>query len=106
VDAFAFYAFLREQNHFASNEELAAIVRRIDTDGDELVSYQEFENFLPPSNPRQQQLRERTTPIQYLTNCHVNKLQLPCLNCDQVPPTQSVCVTEATAAAEKLLQVF
>jgi len=39
VDAFGFYAFMREQGHFASNEELAAIVRRIDTDGDELVSY-------------------------------------------------------------------
>ena len=98
MDAFSFYAFLREQSHFASNEELAAIVRRIDTDGDELVSYKEFENFLPLINPRQQQLRDRATPVQYLTKCHVNKLQLPCLNCDQLP--SSTCTTAATVTAD------
>jgi hypothetical protein len=30
----------------ASNEELLAIIRRIDLDGDEMISFEEFKDFI------------------------------------------------------------
>lgn len=106
IDSFVLYSFLRELGHFASNEELAAIVRRIDTDGDELVSYREFESFLPYDNPRQTQLRAKVSPIQYLTNCHLNKIELPCLGCKEVPVLPSAGNFQGAQAADQLLQAF
>ena len=38
--------FLRSQGHDATETELVAIVRRIDTDGDARLSYPEFAEFL------------------------------------------------------------
>ena len=47
--------FLRNVGHYASETELLAIVRRIDTDGDANLSYSEFCDFVrsqyPPSRP-------------------------------------------------------
>jgi len=39
-------AFMRENGHFASETELLAIVRRLDTDGDASVNYSEWCEFL------------------------------------------------------------
>jgi len=44
-------AFLRQNGHFASEMELLAIVRRIDTDGDASVDYNEFAEFVRPLVP-------------------------------------------------------
>lgn len=47
-DAYKLYSFLREQEFLATDEDLAAVIRRMDCDSDEQVSYQEFKDFLPP----------------------------------------------------------
>lgn len=39
-------AFMREHGHFASETELLAIVRRLDTDGDASITYGEWTEFL------------------------------------------------------------
>jgi len=39
-------AFMREHGHFASETELLAIVRRLDTDGDASINYSEWTEFL------------------------------------------------------------
>jgi len=44
-------AFLKQNGHFASEMELLAIVRRIDTDGDASVDYNEFAEFVRPLVP-------------------------------------------------------
>lgn len=44
-------SFLRQNGHFASEMELLAIVRRIDTDGDAILLYSEWADFLRPSLP-------------------------------------------------------
>jgi len=41
-------AFLRDNGHFATEGELLAIIRRIDTDGDADVDYAELAEFLRP----------------------------------------------------------
>ena len=42
-------AFLRDQGHWASETELLAIIRRIDTDGDASVDLRELADFLRPA---------------------------------------------------------
>ena len=44
-------AFLRQNGHFASEMELLAIIRRVDTDGDASVDYNEFAEFVRPLVP-------------------------------------------------------
>jgi hypothetical protein len=47
-------AFLRDHGHFASETELLAVVRRLDTDGDAAITYSEWLEFLampPPLAP-------------------------------------------------------
>lgn len=41
-------AFLRQNGHFASEMELLAIVRRIDTDGNATIDFTEFAEFVRP----------------------------------------------------------
>jgi Ca2+-binding EF-hand superfamily protein len=51
IDSVNCGAFLRQNGHYASELELLAIVRRIDTDGDATVNYQEFSEFVRPAIP-------------------------------------------------------
>lgn len=44
-------SFLRQNGHYASELELLAIIRRIDTDGDAVIVYSEFAEFVRPSIP-------------------------------------------------------
>jgi Ca2+-binding EF-hand superfamily protein len=44
-------AFLRQNGHYASEMELLAIIRRIDTDGDACIIYSEFAEFVRPAIP-------------------------------------------------------
>jgi Ca2+-binding EF-hand superfamily protein len=44
-------AFLRQNGHYASEIELLAIIRRIDTDGDASIDYKEFAEFMQPLAP-------------------------------------------------------
>jgi Ca2+-binding EF-hand superfamily protein len=44
-------SFLRQNGHYASELELLAIIRRIDTDGDAHVEYNEFAEFIRPLHP-------------------------------------------------------
>lgn len=43
--------FLRGAGHYASETELLAIVRRIDTDGDAQLSYSEFAEYIRSTHP-------------------------------------------------------
>lgn len=60
--------FLKNNGHYASEKELLAIIRRIDTDGDAKLSYSEFSEFVSTADPRQARDRlrgysaERTAP--------------------------------------------
>jgi len=48
VDAYKIHVFLKEtQDYISTNEELIAIIRRIDLDGDDQISYAELRDFLP-----------------------------------------------------------
>lgn len=49
ITTFNLGAFMRENGHFASETELLAIVRRIDTDGDASVNFREWCEFLRPA---------------------------------------------------------
>ena len=51
IDSFNLGAFLRSCGHYATETELLAIIRRIDTDGDAKLSYAEFAEFLRTTNP-------------------------------------------------------
>ena len=51
IDTFNLGSFLRSCGHYATEAELLAIVRRIDTDGDARLSYSETAEFLRSSNP-------------------------------------------------------
>lgn len=44
-------AFLRQNGHYAAELELLAIIRRIDTDGDAVIVYSEFAEFVRPAIP-------------------------------------------------------
>lgn len=46
VDSYNLGQFLKNNGHYASERELIAIIRRIDTDGDAKLSYSEFTEFL------------------------------------------------------------
>ncbi len=51
INTFNLGTFLRSVGHYASETELLAIVRRIDTDGDAQLSYSEFAEFIRSTNP-------------------------------------------------------
>lgn len=51
IDTFNLGSFLRSCGHYATEAELLAIVRRVDTDGDARLSYSETAEFLRSSNP-------------------------------------------------------
>ena len=51
INTFNLGTFLRSVGHYASETELLAIVRRVDTDGDAQLSYSEFAEFIRSSNP-------------------------------------------------------
>jgi hypothetical protein len=44
-------AFLRNVGHYASEMELIAIIRRIDTNGDASITFSEFSEFMRPAIP-------------------------------------------------------
>jgi hypothetical protein len=46
IDSLSLGTFLRAQNHQASEHELIAIIRRLDTDGDACLSFHEFSDYL------------------------------------------------------------
>jgi len=60
IDTFNLGSFLRSCGHYATETELLAIVRRIDTDGDARLSYSEFSEFLRSSNPSPRQIFEES----------------------------------------------
>ena len=51
INTFNMGTFLRSCGHYASETELLAIVRRIDTDGDAQLSYAEFSDYIRSTNP-------------------------------------------------------
>lgn len=46
ISSFNLGMFLRNNGHHASERELLAIIRRIDTDGDAKISYSEFCDYI------------------------------------------------------------
>ena len=60
INTFNLGTFLRSVGHYASETELLAIVRRIDTDGDAQLSYSEFAEFVRSTNPPSRSLLEAT----------------------------------------------
>ena len=60
INTFNLGTFLRSVGHYASETELLAIVRRIDTDGDAQLSYSEFAEFIRSTNPPSRAALEAT----------------------------------------------
>jgi len=58
INTFNLGAFLRTCGHYASETELLAIVRRVDTDGDAQLSYAEFTEFIRSTNPPSRAIME------------------------------------------------
>lgn len=52
INTFNLSAFLKNNGHYASDKEVLAIIRRIDTDGDAKLSYSEFADFIRSTEPR------------------------------------------------------
>ncbi len=64
IDTHNLGSFLRSTGHYASERELLAIVRRIDTDGDARLSYAEFSDFVRSAYPPARAEPEpRSSPI-------------------------------------------
>lgn len=63
LDTMNLRMFLRQCGHFATDKELLAIVRRLDTDGDAKIGYSEFQEGIrsnyPPSRPSKLELEDR-----------------------------------------------
>lgn len=51
VDTVILGNFLRGQGHFSDEMMLLAVIRRIDTDGDALITFDELAEFLRPEDP-------------------------------------------------------
>lgn len=64
INTFNLGTFLRSCGHYASETELLAIVRRIDTDGDAQLSYSEFSEFVRSTNPPSRALIEEAERAQ------------------------------------------
>lgn len=60
INTFNLGTFLRSVGHYASETELLAIVRRIDTDGDAQLSYSEFAEFIRSTCPPSRSALEAT----------------------------------------------
>lgn len=56
-------AFLRDQGHWASETELLAIVRRIDTDGDASIDLREWSEFMRPAAAPTAAIAVSTLPL-------------------------------------------
>src|SRR6185312_13714722 len=50
LSTFELSVFLKNNGHYATDREVLAIIRRIDTDGDAKLSYGEFSDFLKSSS--------------------------------------------------------
>lgn len=50
IDAYNLKMFLKNNGHFADDREVLSIIRRIDTDGDAKLSYEEFSEFCRLNN--------------------------------------------------------
>lgn len=48
VDKLKLELFLKDCDYVATDEELAAIIRRFDLDGDDRISLLEFKELIPP----------------------------------------------------------
>ena len=51
IDSYNLGTFLKNNGHYATERELVAIIRRIDTDGDAKLGYNEFAEFLNQCSP-------------------------------------------------------
>jgi len=51
IDSMQLGTFLRANGHYLPEMELIAIIRRFDTDGDAVISYGEFSDFMRPAFP-------------------------------------------------------
>lgn len=65
VDSVNLGAFLRQLGHFSSELELLAIIRRIDTNGDATITFEELSDFLKPTIPV---VRQAPEPIPQARN--------------------------------------
>jgi len=74
-------AFMREHGHFASETELLAIVRRLDTDGDASITYGEWTEFLrtpaPSPSPLPPPVPPRPLPSYYYSRYYDWRYDLP-----------------------------
>jgi len=55
IDSFNLGQFFRAQGHYATERELLAVIRRIDTDGDAKISFSEWSDFLRSCEPAPRQ---------------------------------------------------
>ena len=76
IDTFNLGSFLRGCGHYATETELLAIVRRIDTDGDARLSYSEFAEFLRSSNPPTRSVLEESDRAERAASAERNRRRM------------------------------
>jgi Ca2+-binding EF-hand superfamily protein len=57
-------SFLRKHGHLATNEEVVAIIRRMDMDADARISKQEFIESIKPEEPYSKMMKRITSSAQ------------------------------------------
>lgn len=72
INTYNLSVFLKNNGYFATERELLAIIRRIDTDGDAKLSYSEFADFLRSTENRSNIEELKRT---YSAEKHVKNLQ-------------------------------
>ena len=70
VDKLKLQLFLKDCDYVATDEELVAIIRRIDLDGDDCISLWEFKELLPPEYQAGPMLPESSVVLQSPIDCY------------------------------------
>ena len=89
INTFNLGSFLRSVGHYASETELLAIVRRVDTDGDAQLSYTEFAEFLRSSNPPSRALVDEAERAERATSAERYRRRLLSGNSSPLRPQTS-----------------
>lgn len=63
VDVVNLSSFLRQCGHYAGDHELMSIIRRIDTDGDQVLLYSEWADFIRPCFPCPRPPMRESSPV-------------------------------------------
>lgn len=77
IDQAGIRRFMKNMGHQVKNDEVDAVIRRLDIDGDKLVKYSEFVESLSPVCPDPRMPRQRETHIVSTSKKRTSPLRKP-----------------------------